>query len=591
MHCTNCGYELQDDDTFCPNCGVEVDQETRAKLEKEAATTAMPRDFCIKCGSPLPADVDFCPMCGHKIGEPLVDEVPEDSDAVTQLISPAPGDDPDSVTQLIPPAQPVPPAPAPQPAQPQQYEQPQPYPQPQYEQPQVFAPGMQTQPIQPAAAAPRPAQPATMPPQPAPQAPHPKSGPKPAVIAIVAVVAILAFVGVLLVTHKSAETGAPAATEAGSSATAAGTGDTGTSTGETGTSASDTAAGTSSSSASSSSAAPSTSQASVPVDSSSSTDIGNLVNGGYACADDQYVYYSTATSDSEWFSAAIVREPKNGGAPETIYTSQSDYALMYHLNVTSGRVIFSEVDGKSGEETSRVVSVGTDGSSPQVLADCDNYSLCQVYEGLVYYQSASTIRVMNPDGSNQSVVFSPGNGMLWRIANDKIFYFANGGDNEVRSVPLGGTSSTVVCRASQYQYADLKINIVQPFDGKLFVLLGGGNEGGYMGYTIPDTGGDFSIDNWTAEAELSSITRANVTSAGLLAVYEYPEDVSKKGSPNIYELEWPDRANPSLYEVSEHDGQISSPTYIDGDVYFRLVNPSGNSLMRVRSNGTVETLG
>ena len=55
--CSQCGYELNEEIKFCPNCGSVV-------LEKQD----MPEKVnCSKCGAKIDKTMVFCPECGQEI--------------------------------------------------------------------------------------------------------------------------------------------------------------------------------------------------------------------------------------------------------------------------------------------------------------------------------------------------------------------------------------------------------------------------------------------------------------------------------------------------------------------------------------------
>lgn len=51
MNCSNCGFNANDNERFCPNCGKELSQKT----------------FCPNCGSEILNGAKFCEKCGTKV--------------------------------------------------------------------------------------------------------------------------------------------------------------------------------------------------------------------------------------------------------------------------------------------------------------------------------------------------------------------------------------------------------------------------------------------------------------------------------------------------------------------------------------------
>lgn len=53
INCPECGSELSDKATSCPNCGVPLNNQK----------------FCIHCGSKIDKDCVVCPQCGKQVQE------------------------------------------------------------------------------------------------------------------------------------------------------------------------------------------------------------------------------------------------------------------------------------------------------------------------------------------------------------------------------------------------------------------------------------------------------------------------------------------------------------------------------------------
>lgn len=58
IKCTGCGKELEDDATFCDNCGTPLNAAS-ADISQTAESA-----FCTNCGAQIPAGDAFCPNCG-----------------------------------------------------------------------------------------------------------------------------------------------------------------------------------------------------------------------------------------------------------------------------------------------------------------------------------------------------------------------------------------------------------------------------------------------------------------------------------------------------------------------------------------------
>lgn len=325
----------------------------------------------------------------------------------------------------------------------------------------------------------------------------------------------------------------------------------------------------------------------VPVDASASTPIGNLVNGGYVCEDDDNVYYATpVTAGNGWYTNAIVRASKSGSDKQTIYTNDTDGTVIYHLNSESGRVIFTEVTG--GQTLVR--SVGTDGSDPQTLATADDSSLVQVYQGRVYYLSGGTLKVMDPDGGNQADVMSVGS-QLWRVANDRIVTFASGGATTVTVCGLDGSNQRTFTPGGASGDSLSITNVIPAGDDAYDVLFGTPSEGGgYLLYSYDENGGNESLVGEANDG--GHINRANPSSAGLILLYDEtsagPGEAAGAPIPADESIEVNGR---KLYGMADSSASLLYPSYVDGYVYFAFVSNGANHLMRVpTSRGTAETV-
>jgi RNA polymerase subunit RPABC4/transcription elongation factor Spt4 len=62
MNCPFCHELIDNDASFCPHCGSNIQQ----KLEQSKKDGKDTR-FCTKCGTELPIDAKFCAKCGTKL--------------------------------------------------------------------------------------------------------------------------------------------------------------------------------------------------------------------------------------------------------------------------------------------------------------------------------------------------------------------------------------------------------------------------------------------------------------------------------------------------------------------------------------------
>lgn len=329
----------------------------------------------------------------------------------------------------------------------------------------------------------------------------------------------------------------------------------------------------------------------VPVDASVSTPVGNLVNGGYVCEDDNSIYYATPLSSaSDWFTNSIVRQSKDGSSKQVIYTTNATNPVVYHLNVASGRVFFTEVS----DAGTQVKSVGTDGSSPQTLASADDSSLVQVYKGRIYFSQGGTLKVMDPNGSNVRDLMSV-SGQLWRIYDDSIVHFGAQDATTVSKANLDGSGDHVFIRTTVDQNNEQITNVIpNPSTGVYEVLEGGKGETGGYGIIGYDSNGtkSYGLDG---EAEGGSrIYRFNPTKDGMIFLYDHSapdlgsdSTITPSDEHVVFEAngtQWTD-PNDTLYDTNDPAVTLMSPTYIDGYVYFALIKSGSNALMRIPANG------
>lgn len=71
--CKKCGTELEDNQRFCPNCGVSI--------------TQMNENVCDNCGSKMSKSQSYCPVCGKRktVGE-IISASDSSIEVPTQLV-------------------------------------------------------------------------------------------------------------------------------------------------------------------------------------------------------------------------------------------------------------------------------------------------------------------------------------------------------------------------------------------------------------------------------------------------------------------------------------------------------------------------
>lgn len=64
IKCPECGKEISDQATSCPNCGIPINAHVRQK-------------YCQHCGERIDADCIICPKCGKQVGALSAGRVPQ----------------------------------------------------------------------------------------------------------------------------------------------------------------------------------------------------------------------------------------------------------------------------------------------------------------------------------------------------------------------------------------------------------------------------------------------------------------------------------------------------------------------------------
>lgn len=58
-YCKNCGTQLSDEETSCPNCGASYEEQKEVKVNADANYK-----FCARCGNRTLKEAVVCPNCG-----------------------------------------------------------------------------------------------------------------------------------------------------------------------------------------------------------------------------------------------------------------------------------------------------------------------------------------------------------------------------------------------------------------------------------------------------------------------------------------------------------------------------------------------
>jgi TM2 domain-containing membrane protein YozV/RNA polymerase subunit RPABC4/transcription elongation factor Spt4 len=59
-HCVNCGAEIDDEASVCPDCGVNQGTE----LDGSHGDRSADQKYCVNCGSLIYTQAELCPECG-----------------------------------------------------------------------------------------------------------------------------------------------------------------------------------------------------------------------------------------------------------------------------------------------------------------------------------------------------------------------------------------------------------------------------------------------------------------------------------------------------------------------------------------------
>lgn len=176
-----------------------------------------------------------------------------------------------------------------------------------------------------------------------------------------------------------------------------------------------------------------------------SSPIANLINGGHMGGNDMGDFvYAEPISGTNWTTKSLVRTDSNGGNQSTIYTAPNSTENLYHLNVIDDRVVFNQVI----EHASSVVSVNVNGGDVKTLDSCDDWSLCQVYDGWVYYRKNGMLCRCDMDGNYRTTLCDVGTNTLWRIVGNEMYYFDDNGDSKIHVSRIDGSNSSIVYHAS-----------------------------------------------------------------------------------------------------------------------------------------------
>lgn len=226
--------------------------------------------------------------------------------------------------------------------------------------------------------------------------------------------------------------------------------------------------------------------------------VGNLINGGHvASGEDGMLYYASPVDGTDWDTRSIVRCSPDGTGKTTIYTAPNNVINVYHITVIQNNVVFSQVI----ENASTIMRVKTDGSGVTTLDSCDDWSLCEVYEGWVYYLKSGRIHRCDLDGGNRTALADMGNKINWRVWDDNMYSYAKDGAREVYVSSLDGSN-----RSALYSAPDgYEVRNMFPLDSNRLLVWLGRQSGGGTQLGIVDLGTKECHQFWTSSNDIERV--------------------------------------------------------------------------------------
>ena len=194
------------------------------------------------------------------------------------------------------------------------------------------------------------------------------------------------------------------------------------------------------------------------------SDLGNIMNGQYYFATDDYIFYSSYDQDNK---AHIYRVNKDGSDFKSIFNG-----FGWSLVVIEDWLYFSGNQGDVIDGTYNIFRMKLDGTSVERINNTYSYGMF-LYDEYLYYMKrnpdstdAMSICRSSLDGTNEKVLFPYGSNPV--IYNDLLYYYDNQG-NMYRTNP-DGTEPQVLLTAEVtfYVLSGEKI-IYKDFNSSIFV--------------------------------------------------------------------------------------------------------------------------
>ena len=216
------------------------------------------------------------------------------------------------------------------------------------------------------------------------------------------------------------------------------------------------------------------------------------MNGGQLAWCGSNVYYANPEGGNEWVTKSIVRTQADGKKKDVIYEASSDTTSVGNINALENRLVFTE----TGKDKAYVVSVDSTGGDKRVIDECDAGTLCQVLNGMAFYQRGGVVYKCDPYGQGLSKVCEvkdkpwwAGNSVLYTLENDRTTVVSN-----------YSSGTTKIFEASSGYYI---VSALHNARNSMFVLEKAKNGDGCKLILVFDVGGYITI--WSGEGEFEAM--------------------------------------------------------------------------------------
>jgi len=200
-------------------------------------------------------------------------------------------------------------------------------------------------------------------------------------------------------------------------------------------------------------------------------DLGNILNGQYYFATDEYVFYSSFDINDK---AHIYSVKKDGTEHKAIFDG-----FGWSLVVIEDWLYFSGNQGAAIDGSYNIFRMKFDGSQLERINDQYSYGMF-LYGDYLYYmkknsnnQDSLSICRSSIDGKNEEVLFPNGKSPL--VHNNKLYYFDNQG-NMYRTDPDGKNPKVLLTATVKFYVLSGEKIIYNDFDNNIYICdLDGGN--------------------------------------------------------------------------------------------------------------------